>query len=271
MEPRLYGNFLETVNEILPMYWMRAIEVACTLLEWSCCFIILWLPSAGGSKVTDELAEAAPLQRVTKNVPPRKDTTLGLKEDQLKLTIYATVAILIGGMVQIIPSLIVDDYMPKDYECKTLHPLNWKVGTFTSVKVVMPVTADDTSFQKRSGTAMANTPSLVNTYTITHSYGAVSVRAPIFRVGGKYNDNWHFNHVGPTNRIWRFYAKVYLAHQNELTNRWPKRKWKAMVTLGVPYTEEDIANAQKIDGWAGHQNWAELTERSWFCQNSWSR
>ena len=50
-----------------------------------------------GSKVTDELAEAAPLQKVTKHRTAKEGYHTWLERRPVKLTIFATIAILIGG------------------------------------------------------------------------------------------------------------------------------------------------------------------------------
>ena len=73
--------------------------------------------------MTNELAEAAPLTRVTKKRTAEEGYHTWLERRPVKLTIYATIAILIGGMVQIIPSLMVDDYVPVISSVKPYTPL----------------------------------------------------------------------------------------------------------------------------------------------------
>mgnify|MGYP003604921853 FL=1 len=68
------------------------------------------------------------------------------------------------------------------------------------------------------------------------------------RIGGKYNDNWHFNHMWSPQRMdeksvmpaykWLFDNKAMDISDIE-------KKMSVMVTLGVPYTDADIANAKK--------------------------
>ncbi len=82
---------------------------------------------------------------------------------------------------------------------------------------------------------------------ITRSFGEVNVPAGLFRVGGKYSDNWHFNHMWDpqstsSGSIMPSYKWLILSkHDRSAT----ESKMEAMVSLGVPYTEEDIAGAQQ--------------------------
>ena len=62
----VYGNFLETVTEIMPMYWMRAIGGTLYITGMLILVVNIIITIRNGSKVTDELAEAAALKRVSK-------------------------------------------------------------------------------------------------------------------------------------------------------------------------------------------------------------
>ncbi len=107
-----YGNFLETVNEIIPMYWMRAIGGSMYILG---AFVMLYnviRTVRAGSDVTDELAEAPALTKVSKYRTKGEGWHTWLERKPIKLTIYATIAILIGGAVQIIPTLLVKSNHP---------------------------------------------------------------------------------------------------------------------------------------------------------------
>ncbi len=63
----VYGNFLETVTEIIPMYWMRAIGGTLYLTGVLILVYNIIVTIRSGSAVEDELAEAPALQRISKN------------------------------------------------------------------------------------------------------------------------------------------------------------------------------------------------------------
>jgi cytochrome c oxidase cbb3-type subunit I/II len=76
-------------------------------------------------------------------------------------------------------------------------------------------------------------------------WGSKRTGPDLLRVGGKYSDNWHLNHMydpQSTSSGSIMPAYQWLVH-NKLDRSDIQKKMEVMVTLGVPYTEEDIANA----------------------------
>jgi len=61
----LYGNFLETVTQIMPMYMMRAFGGTLYLAGYLLLAYNVIKTAQAGSAVEDELAEAAPLKKIT--------------------------------------------------------------------------------------------------------------------------------------------------------------------------------------------------------------
>ena len=243
-----YGNFLETVTQIMPMYWMRAIGGTLFIVG---AFIMLYnvvITARKGSKVTDELAEAAPLTPVTKKQTAGEGWHTWLERRPVKLTIYATIAILIGGMVQIIPSLMVDDYVPKISSVKPYTPLELEgrdiyiregcVGCHS--QMIRPFRSEVERYGEysKSGEYVYDHPFL---------WGSKRTGPDLHRIGGKYSDNWHLNHMydpqsTSSGSIMPSYKWLI---NSELDKSNTETKMKAMVALGVPYTEEEIANAEK--------------------------
>jgi len=86
-------------------------------------------------------------------------------------------------------------------------------------------------------------------YVYDHPFlwGSKRTGPDLHRIGGKYNDNWHLNHMydpqsTSSGSIMPAYKWII---RDELDKSLTEAKMKAMVTLGVPYTDEEIANAQK--------------------------
>ena len=243
-----YGNFLETVSEIIPMYWMRAIGGSMFIVGALIGVYNMIMTARAGSAVTDELAEAAALPKVTKKRTSKEGYHTWLERRPVKLTIFATIAILIGGMVQIIPSLIVDDYVPVISSVKPYSPLELQgrdiyiregcVGCHS--QMVRPF---------RSEVERYGEYSKAGEYVYDHPFlwGSKRTGPDLMRVGGKYSDNWHLNHFydpqsTSSGSIMPSYKWLL---RRELDKDLTETKMEAMVTLGVPYTPEDIANAQE--------------------------
>lgn len=241
-----YGNFLETVSEIIPMYWMRAIGGTMFIVGALIGVYNVIMTARAGKKVTDELAEALPLQRVTKKRTAKEGYHTWLERRPVKLTIFATIAILIGGMVQIIPSLMVDDYVPVITSVKPYTPLELE-GRDLYIRESCVSCHSQMVRPFRSEVERYGEYSKAGEYVYDHPFlwGSKRTGPDLMRIGGKYSDNWHLNHMydpqstsdGSIMPSYKWLVK------NELDTSETVAKMEAMVTLGVPYTEEDIANA----------------------------
>ncbi|MCO5724960.1 cytochrome-c oxidase, cbb3-type subunit I [Robiginitalea marina] len=243
----VYGNFLETVNEILPMYWMRAIGGTMYLIGM---FVMLYNVIAtirSGSKVTDELAEAPALSRISGRRKAGEKYHTWLERKPIQMTLLATIAILIGGVVQIIPTLLVKSniptitsvkpYTPLELEGRDLYIREGCVGCHS--QMVRPFRSEVERYGEyaKAGEFVYDHPFL---------WGSKRTGPDLLRVGGKYSDSWHLNHMYDPQSTSS--GSIMPAYQWLVRNAHDRSdiqaKMKAMVTLGVPYTEEDIAAAE---------------------------
>ena len=243
-----YGNFLETLTEIIPMYWMRAIGGSLYILGAFVMLYNVFKTVKSGSKVTDELAEAAPLQRVTSKRTAKEGYHTWLERRPVKLTIFATIAILIGGMVQIIPSLIVDDYVPVISTVKPYTPLELE-GRDLYIREGCVSCHSQMIRPFRSEVERYGEYSKSGEYVYDHPFlwGSKRTGPDLLRVGGKYSDNWHLNHMydpqsTSSGSIMPSYSWLI---RSELDKSKTEDKMRAMQKLGVPYTVEDIERAQQ--------------------------
>ena len=243
----VYGNFLETVTEIMPMYWMRAIGGTLYLTGMLILVFNVIQTIRKGSVVEDELAEAAALQRVSKKRVSGEGWHTWLERKPIKLTIGATIAILIGGVVQIVPTIMVKSNIPTISSVKPYSPLELEgrdiyiregcVGCHS--QMIRPFRSEVERYGEysKAGEFVYDHPFL---------WGSKRTGPDLHRIGGKYSDNWHFNHMydpqsTSSGSIMPSYKWLI---DNTLDKTDIEAKMKVMVTLGVPYTEEDIANAQ---------------------------
>ena len=242
-----YGNFLETITEIIPMYWMRAIGGTLYIIGMLILVYNIVLTIKQGSKVEDELAQAAALERVTKRRTANEGWHTWLERRPVQLTLLATVAILIGGIVQIVPTIMVKSniptissvqpYTPLELEGRDIYIREGCVGCHS--QMIRPF---------RSEVERYGEYSKAGEYVYDHPFlwGSKRTGPDLHRVGGKYSDNWHFNHMYDPQSINEksIMPKYQWLIKNALDKSQTEAKMKAMVSLGVPYSEEDIANAQ---------------------------
>ncbi|MFN2337746.1 MAG: cbb3-type cytochrome c oxidase subunit II, partial [Gammaproteobacteria bacterium] len=82
-------------------------------------------------------------------------------------------------------------------------------------------------------------------YDHPFQWGSKRTGPDLARVGGRYSDDWHRIHlINPRDVVPESNMPGYpwLA-ENVLDGRLTPRKLSTMRTLGVPYTDDDIANA----------------------------
>ena len=243
----VYGNFLETVTQIMPMYWMRAIGGTLYLVGLVVMLYNIYATIKSGSRVEDELAEAAALTKVTRRRTAGETYHTWLERRPIKLTIYATIAILIGGIIQIVPTILVksniptitsvEPYTPLELEGRDLYIREGCVGCHS--QMVRPFRSEVERYGEyaKAGEFVYDHPFL---------WGSKRTGPDLLRVGGKYSDSWHLNHFYDPQSTSS--GSIMPAYQwlvrDRLDRSATEDKMRAMVSLGVPYTEEDIANAQ---------------------------
>lgn len=245
----VYGNFLETVTQIIPMYWMRAIGGTLYVTGLIVLVYNVIKTVAAGSKVEDELAEAQSLAVITPRRMKGEKWHSWLERKPIQFTVLSLVAILIGGVVQIIPTIVVKSniptiaavkpYTPLELEGRDLYIREGCVGCHS--QMIRPF---------RSEVERYGDYSKAGEYVYDHPFlwGSKRTGPDLHRIGAKYNDNWHFNHMWDPQStspgsIMPGYKWLY--DNKPMDYSMIEKKMEVMVTLGVPYTDEDIRNARK--------------------------
>ena len=243
-----YGNFLETVTQIIPMYWMRAVGGTLYIIGMFVLVYNIYKTVKANDSVEDELAEAPELQKISRGRVKGEKFHPWLERKPIQLTILATVAILIGGIIQIVPTIMVKSNIPTISSVKPYTPLELE-GRDLYIRegcvschsqMVRPFRSEVERYgpQSKAGEFVYDHPFL---------WGSKRTGPDLLRVGEKYNDNWHFNHMWSPQSTsagsimpgykWLFDNKALDISDIE-------GKMETMRTLGVPYTDTDIANAQ---------------------------
>ena len=245
----VYGNFLETVKEIMPMYAMRAVGGTMFIIGMLVLVYNIIMTVKNGKPVEDELAEAPALAKITPNRMKGEKFHGWLERKPIQLTVLATIAILIGGIIQIVPTLVVKSniptitsvkpYTPLELEGRDLYIREGCVGCHS--QMIRPFRSEVSRYGEysKSGEYVYDHPFL---------WGSKRTGPDLMRVGGKYNDNWHFNHLWDpqsTSAGSIMPGYKWLFDNKSMDYSKTEDKMRVMVKLGVPYTDEDIANAKK--------------------------
>ncbi len=243
-----YGNFLETVTAILPMYWMRAIGGSLYIIGMLVLIYNVYKTVRKGETIVDEFAEAPALAKISPKRIGAEGFHSWLERKPIQLTILATIVILIGGIIQIVPTIVVKSNIPTISSVKPYSPLELQgrdlyiregcVGCHS--QMIRPFRSEVERYGEysKSGEYVYDHPFL---------WGSKRTGPDLMRIGSKYSDNWHFNHMydpqsTSPNSIMPAYKWMFDNKQMDHSDI--ETKMRVMAKLGVPYTEEDIANAR---------------------------
>jgi cytochrome c oxidase cbb3-type subunit I/II len=117
-----WGNFLDTVKQIIPMYAMRALG-GTLFFVGVCIGVYNLIKTAGqGSFMATKRPKRPPANRVQYQ-PPANTGTAGSNNARFKCCSWSTILIAIGGIVQIIPMVFVESQVPKISTVKPYTPL----------------------------------------------------------------------------------------------------------------------------------------------------
>jgi cytochrome c oxidase cbb3-type subunit I/II len=256
-----YPNFLETVTQIIPMYATRAVGgglyiIGALIGVWN---IIKTVKAGKFSKETEAMAPA--LVRISSKRASGESRHRWLERKPVQFLIVSLIAILIGGLVEIIPMYLIKTNIP----------------TIASVKPYTPLELEGRDIYVREGCYTCHSQLIRPFRSETERYGEYSKAGEFvydhpFQWGSKRNgpdlaregvktgklykpDSWHYNHmIDPRKLNEQSIMPTYpwLA-KNDLNISYTARKIRIMQYLGVPYEEDydkiavdDLKNQAKM-------------------------
>jgi len=243
----VYGNFLETVTQIIPMYAMRAFGGTLYFTGFLLLAYNLYKTAKQGSKVEDELAEAAPLEVISGKRAKKEAWHPWLERKVVLFTVLSLVAVLIGSMIEIIPMFLVKSNVPIIESVKPYSPLE-----LSGRDLYMREGCNNCHSQMirpfRSEVERYGEYSKAGEFVYDHPFlwGSRRTGPDLHRIGGKYNNNWHFNHMMDPSLTspGTIMPKYSWMIKNDLDYSTIEGKLKTLRTLGVPYSDEEIAGAK---------------------------
>lgn len=241
-----YPNFLETVTQILPMYAMRSVGGALYLIGVIVMTFNLLKTAASGKLIANEAAEAPALTKEF-SVHKGEHWHRWIERRPTQLMILSLVVILIGGAIELIPTFLVKSNIPTIASVKPYTPLELqgrdiyiREGCYTChSQMVRPF---------RSETERYGEYSKAGEFVYDHPFqwGSKRTGPDLHRVGSKYPDSWHYNHMlEPSSMSPGSIMPSYpWLLDDELDISTTPAKIRAMQTLGVPYPAgyDEIAN-----------------------------
>jgi cytochrome c oxidase cbb3-type subunit I/II len=235
-----YPNFLEVVHSILPMHRLRAIGGTLYISGVVLMAINLYRTARSGKFVPDEEAHAARLRPEAATSDHHPWGHRWLEAKPMTFTVLAIVAVLIGGMVEIIPMWLVKQNVPTIASVKPYTPLE-VLGRDIYIREGCVGCHSQMVRPFRSETERYGEYSKAGEFVYDHPFlwGSKRTGPDLHRVGGKYPDAWHYNHLddprstSPESIMPRY---PWLLSQELDTTSLPARI-KALRKIGVPYPE----------------------------------
>ena len=235
-----YPNFLETTLQLLPMHMFRAIGGTLYLTGVIVMAYNLIKTAAKGSLVEDEPAEAMALTPAF--VPGSSENTWhrSLERKPMAFLVLSLIVILIGGMVEMMPTFMISSNIPTIASVKPYSPLELQ-GRDLYIREGCVNCHSQMVRPFRSETERYGEYSKAGEFVYDHPFlwGSKRTGPDLHREGGKYSNAWQFNHLmDPTTMSPGSIMPPYpwLIDQTLDISTTPA-KINAMRSLGVPYEE----------------------------------
>jgi cytochrome c oxidase cbb3-type subunit I/II len=232
-----YANFLETVVRLIPMYALRAAGGTLFTAGAVVATYNLYRTARQGSFAAAEPAQAAAR-------PPAVAESMSwhrsLESRPVRFAVYTFLAVLVGGVVEFVPTALVranvptiaavKPYTPLEVEGRDLYIREGCVGCHS--QMIRPTRAETSRYgdYSKAGEFVFDHPFL---------WGSKRTGPDLHRVGGKYPDSWHYVHMkepGATSpgSIMPGYPWLYTSR---LDTRHTEGKIITLRRLGVPYPD----------------------------------
>jgi cytochrome c oxidase cbb3-type subunit I/II len=242
----VYPNFIETVIKIIPMYWIRAMGGSLVLISFVIMMYLLYKTAKQGS-VKEEVFEAFALDE--SSLEPEASFHRKLEGWPMVFAVLSLVAILVGSAIEIVPSLMANNYIVKIDAVKPYTPLELygrdiyiREGCYTChSQTVRPMSHESLRYGKPSEAAEF-------VYDHPFQWGSKRTGPDLARVGGKYNHMWHYRHFYEPRQVtagsimprytWLYDSKIDFSSLS--------KKLEVMSKLGVPYSQDEINNAVSL-------------------------
>ncbi len=252
-----YPNFLEIVIRIIPMHQLRAIGGTLYIVGAVLMVINLYKTAKAGVFEPESEAQAAPLAKAGTGSGHGYFHRV-LEAKPLLFTVLTTIAILVGGLIEIVPLYLIKQNVPTISSVKPYSPLEL-LGRDIYIREGCVGCHSQMVRPFRSETERYGEYSKAGEFVYDHPFlwGSKRTGPDLHRVGGKYPDAWHYNHMddprstSPGSIMPRY---PWLLTQTLDTNTLPARI-SALRKVGVPYPagfengeaqKELAAQAEKI-------------------------
>jgi len=189
-----YGNFLETVTQIIPMYAIRSLGGTIYVIGVVLMIYNLWKTAKVGNLIENVEASAPAKEKYVAH--KGEHWHRWIERRPIQLLVASAVVVLIGGLVEIFPMLVIDKNIPKiesvkpytalELEGRDIYIREGCVGCHS--QMIRPFRSETERYGEfsKSGEFIYDRPFL---------WGSKRTGPDLHRIGQKYPDSWHYNHM----------------------------------------------------------------------------
>lgn len=233
-----YPNFLETVNQIIPMYALRAVGGTLFIIGAIIGSYNIFKTSRQGSLIKLQADEAQPIINPAEG--HKEAWHRRLESRPIQFSAIVLVVILIGGIIEYVPTTLVESNVPTIESVKPYTPLE-----IEGRDIYIAEGCNNCHSQMirpfRSETERYGEYSKAGEFVYDHPFlwGSKRTGPDLHRIGGKYPDSWHVRHMydpHSTSPGSIMPAYPWLFTQDIDKETIPNRI-NALRTVGVPYAD----------------------------------
>ncbi len=243
----MYPNFLDTLNAVMPMYYMRAFGGTLYLVGAIIGVYNLIKTMGQGNFLANEEAEAPALtNEYTSHSSEHWHRWIERKPVQMLLVSFVLVAI--GGIIEFMPTFLIKSNIPTIASVKPYTPLELQ-GRDLYIREGCYVCHSQMIRPFREEVARYGDYSKAGEFVYDHPFqwGSKRTGPDLARQGGRNPDSWHYNHMDNPRSVSDKSIMPGYPHMldRDLDVSTTEAKIRAMQTLGVPYPAgyDKIANA----------------------------
>jgi len=239
----VYPDFVETVMRIIPLYWVRAFGGALFVAGFFVMIYNIFKTIQGAPKPVDEKVRVI---NTRFDGQTHEEGHRRLEGMATVFTILTVLAILVGTVIEIYPTLSLHKYISADSRVQPYTPLELagrdlyvREGCYVChSQQIRPLASE----VLRYGPASTVEESM---YDHPFQWGSKRTGPDLARTGGKYPNLWHLRHMLDPRSVTAqsiMPAYPWLAEKNtDFVSL--RKKVSIMKRLGVPYSDEVLANA----------------------------
>ncbi|MFW5760176.1 MAG: cytochrome-c oxidase, cbb3-type subunit I [Cyclobacteriaceae bacterium] len=232
-----YTNFLDTVTQLVPMYIGRALGGGLFFIGAVAMVVNLVKTMKQGTFLANEEDEAPALEKKKHH---DGYWHRALERKPVLFTVLTLVAVIIGGIVEMVPTFLIKSNVPTIASVKPYRPLELE-GRDIYIREACNACHSQMIRPFRWETERFGEYSKAGEFVYDHPFlwGSKRTGPDLHREGGLRNNTWHFNHMmDPTSTspgsLMPAYPWLYTRYYDK--SEMPG-KIRAMRTLGVPYSE----------------------------------